>query len=122
MSAVGSALDGLFTSDDERLTHDEILERLRQRPHLAQAQTNQIEAKHRSLFVAGWRPFVGWVCGIGLSWHFLGYDIARWATAYLAPQYTVPTLDGTSDLLALVLSMLGLGGLRTWEKFRGVTR
>lgn len=76
---VGETLDKLFTSDDERLSRQEAIERLRQQPHLAQIDLNKIEAQHRHWFVAGWRPFFGWVGGIALAWQFVGYDLAAWA-------------------------------------------
>ena len=59
VQAVGNVLDKLFTSDEERLDKKIILERLMQQPSLAQIELNKVEAQHRSLFVAGWRPFIG---------------------------------------------------------------
>jgi len=118
IDAIGGALDSLFTSDDERLSHDEVMVRLKQQPHLAQVALNKVEASHRSVFVAGWRPFIGWVCGFALAWHFMFYDIAAWlATVFEGPQ--PPALNGTETLITVVLSLLGLGGMRTFEKLAG---
>jgi len=83
----------------------------------AQIETNKVEAANPSLFVSGWRPAVGWVCVGGLIYTFMGQPLLVWASAiwgFPAP----PSLD-MGDLLTLLLGMLGLGGLRTFEKVRG---
>ena len=59
---------------------------------------------------------------MALFWHFLGYDMAVWMTTYYSADFTPPKLDGTGDLLTVALSLLGLGGLRTLEKVKGVSR
>ena len=90
---------------------------------LAQTKINQTEAMHQSIFVAGWRPFVGWVCGCALLWHFILYDLLNWLRVIFLPHSPVPpALSGTETLVTILLSMLGLGGLRTVEKLRGVGR
>ena len=71
IEAVGRVIDDLFTSDEERLGKEALLTRLAQRPALAQIEVNRIEAQHRSVFVAGWRPFIGWICGAALAWNFV---------------------------------------------------
>lgn len=120
VNAVGSAFDKLFTSDDERANADIVLEKLRQNPHILQAEINKVEASHRSLLVAGWRPFIGWVCGIGLLWAFLGQPIFQWVVVLSGADVATPTL-ATENMMELVLAMLGLGGLRTVEKIQGRT-
>lgn len=90
---------------------------------LAQAEINKTEAQHPSVFVAGWRPFIGWVCGVALAWHFLGFDLANWLRIAFFPETPAPpALSGTETLVTVLLSMLGLGGLRTVEKLKGVSR
>ncbi len=86
-----------------------------------QVETNQIEAAHSSVFVAGWRPFIGWICGAGIAWAYLVHPALVWAAAAYNLPISVPTLD-TDGLYQLVLAMLGLGGLRTFEKVKGVTK
>lgn len=85
---------------------------------IAQLEINAKEAVHPSIWVAGWRPFVGWVGGLGLLYATIGQPVITWVgliQGWPAP----PTLD--TDLLWVVLSgMLGIGGLRTFEKTRGV--
>jgi hypothetical protein len=87
---------------------------------LAQIDLNKTEAAHGSIFVAGWRPFIGWVCGAGLLWAFIGAPVASWAVTIWAPGMTLPAIQ-TEGLMALVTALLGLGGMRTFEKMRGLT-
>jgi hypothetical protein len=79
-----------------------------------QAKINEIEAGHRTVFVAGWRPFIGWVCGIALAYNFVIRDLFIWA---LKPQDVPPALQ-MEHLMTVLLGMLGLGGLRTYEKIK----
>ncbi len=108
-----------FTSDEEKAQAQAVLAKIAQQPHILQAEINKIEAGHRSIFVAGWRPFIGWVCGAALFYHFIGYPLLDWAFALWASSMNTPTLVGTESLFELVLAMLGLAGYRTWEKLRG---
>lgn len=123
IEAVGNVLDKLFTSDDEKLSRQEALARLAQQPALAQIELNKIEAAHRSVFVAGWRPFIGWVCGLGLAWAFIGHPLFEWIVAVWLPARGIvaPVLI-TDHMVELVIAMLGLGGLRTFEKIAGRAR
>lgn len=87
-----------------------------------QAEINKVEAAHKSVFVAGWRPFIGWVCGFGILWAFVVYPMATWAIkSFSLGVGTLPVLQ-TDSLYQLVLAMLGMGGLRTFEKLKGVAR
>lgn len=87
-----------------------------------QNKINEIEAAHQSVFVAGWRPFIGWICGIGLFWAFVLQPMAAWILAAFIPDFPPPPQIHTDNLYQLVLAMLGMGGLRTFEKMRGVSR
>tara|TARA_B100000900_G_scaffold350883_1_gene317669 strand:+ start:20074 stop:20451 length:378 start_codon:yes stop_codon:yes gene_type:complete len=82
-----------------------------------QTKINEVEAQHRSLFVAGWRPSVGWGCSMAFFYHFVIFPIIR--TIY--PDVEFPVLD-TEPLFTVLLGMLGLGGLRTYEKMKDKTR
>ena len=88
---------------------------------LAQVEVNKIEAAHSSVFVAGWRPAIGWVCAAALAWAFIVAPVATWGMAVFGVRETLPAI-GSDNLFELVLAMLGLGGLRTFEKMRGVAR
>ena len=88
---------------------------------LAQTEINAAEAQHKSIFVAGWRPFIGWVCGVGIAWSMVVQPMAQWAMIAWGDGTELPTID-TSYLMELVTAMLGMSGLRTFEKMRGVAR
>jgi hypothetical protein len=123
---VTGLLDKFIPDADERarLAHEiaTLSERHAQELAKGQLAVNQTEAAHKSLFVAGWRPFVGWTCGIALAWHFVGQPLVVFGIA-LAGLDTpeLPTFEMES-LLTVLLGMLGLGGLRTFEKTKGVSR
>lgn len=88
-----------------------------------QLQINMKEAQHGSIFVAGWRPAIGWICGIALGWNYILQPIVLWV-AFLSGVEGLdkaPKLD-TAELTTILLGMLGLGGLRTYEKRLGVAR
>jgi len=87
-----------------------------------QNKVNAVEAAHKSVFVAGWRPFIGWVCGAALFWAFVLQPIAAWLFSGFYPDFPVPPQIYTDNLYQLVLAMLGMGGLRTFEKLKGVSR
>lgn len=114
IEAIGNILDDLFDSDEEILTKKIILERLALKPTMAQVELNKVEAAHRSLFVAGWRPAIGWVCCLGLLYSFLLQPIL------VAVGVNAPVLNST-ELHSLVIGMLGFGGFRTFEKIKGKT-
>lgn len=112
----GTALDKLFTSKDEKMTHAEIMERIKQDPMRWQAETNAISAGHRSVFVAGARPFIVWVGGLGLCNAFLVNPWLQWWTGKPGPELPLEAM------MELVLMLLGLATLRTVEKMRGVSK
>jgi hypothetical protein len=90
--------------------------------NLAQSETNKVEAEHRSVWVAGWRPAIGWVCATGLAWNFLGYQLVVWVLVAMGRQdIIIPPLLG-DNLMELTFAMLGMAGLRTYEKFKGVSK
>jgi hypothetical protein len=82
-----------------------------------QAQINEQEAKHRTIFVAGWRPFIGWVCGFALAYNFVLRDLLVW---YVGVESAPPALQ-MEHLMTVLIGMLGLGGMRTFEKFNNKT-
>lgn len=87
-----------------------------------QLEINKQEAAHSNVFVAGWRPFVGWVCGTALAWNFVLYPVTQWvAFLYDVDLKGMPQLEA-GELMTVLLGMLGLGGMRTYEKKVGVAR
>ena len=88
---------------------------------LAQAQANIEQAKHPSIFVAGSRPAIMWICAFALGWQFIFAPIISWGLIIWYPMVTLPSLQ-TAELTSLVLALLGLGGMRSFEKSKGVQR
>ena len=88
---------------------------------LAQAEANIEQAKHPSIFVSGARPAIMWVCCFALMWQFILAPVLSWGLAIWYPIVELPALD-TQALMTLLLSLLGLGGMRTAEKWKGVAR
>lgn len=87
--------------------------------NLAQNKVNEAEARHSSVFVSGWRPGVGWVCVAGLGYQFVLYPLLCWGLAFWRPEIpTPPALDGNT-LQGLVMSMLGMSGIRQYGKNKG---
>jgi len=87
---------------------------------VAQTDINKIEASSSSLFVAGWRPFVGWVCGVSLIYAALLEPLARFVSKVLFGYAgDFPVID-TTLTLQILLGLLGLAGMRSWEKKEGV--
>ena len=106
-------IDKFVETPDERAAADMLLAKMAQRPGELQVELNKIEAGHRSLFVAGWRPALGWICAFGLGFTFLINPVIQWATGELGPELP------HDIMLELVIGMLGLAGLRTAEKAMG---
>ena len=123
---VTGLLDKFIEDKDQKakLAHDlaTMAERHAQELAKGQLEINKQEAAHRSLFVAGWRPFVGWTCGVALAYHFVIAPLVLFTAAVAGAEIpTLPTFDMES-LLTVLMGMLGLGGLRTFEKFKGVSK
>jgi len=84
-----------------------------------QMDINKVEAANPSVFVSGWRPGIGWVCGAGFAVQFVVGPLAEWGSALYGHPVKFPPMD-TGTMMPLLLGMLGLGGLRTAEKIQGV--
>ena len=82
-----------------------------------QSEINKMEAQHRSIFVAGWRPFIGWICGVALFYNFIIRDVIAWVSPM-----AMPPASQMDQLITILLGMLGLGGLRTFEKIKDKTK
>ena len=88
---------------------------------LAQAQTTLEQAKHPSVFIAGARPAIMWICAFGLGWQFVFQPVAAWILAVSGSELMLPLFE-TEGLMPLTLSLLGLGSMRSFEKFKGIQR
>ena len=121
-----TSLVGKFIEDKDqknKLAHDLATLASRHAQELAKSQieTNKEQAKHPSLFVAGARPAIMCICALGLFTQFFLLPIAEWATAIWMPGVDLPKLN-TEGLMTLTLSLLGLGGMRSFEKSKNVAR
>lgn len=122
IDAVGDIFSEVVVDEDKRNEINLELEKLRDagdaRLHaemLAQAEINKVEAASGSVFVAGWRPFIGWTGGVALAWSYIIGPFLSFAFDQPLPELNV------YELLVLVGGMLGFGGQRTFEKIRGVS-
>lgn len=84
-----------------------------------QLDINKVEAANPSVFVSGWRPFIGWVCGAGCAWNWVGLPVASFILTIIGKPITLTSADLT-EMMPLLLGMLGLGALRTVEKINNV--
>lgn len=120
--------DELFTTEEEREQAKLKIMELHTAGALAQMEVNKAEAGSSSLFVAGWRPFIGWTCGVSFAWAFVLQPVFTTFILYIASVTGAPVdLSGIPVLdleimLPVLMGMLGLGALRTYEKQSGVTR
>lgn len=117
---IAALLDKVVPDADEKakLAHEIATLAERQAHEIAklQIETNKQEAAHKSMFVSGWRPFVGWTCGIAMASNFL---VAPYLMAFTGT--LVPTLD-LNQMMPVLMGMLGLGAYRSYEKVKGVAR
>lgn len=123
---IGAAADkllGLIPDPNARAKAREDFERevlaIAAKAEADQREINKAEATNASVFVAGWRPAIGWVCAMALAFQYLVRPLFAWATGIWWPH--LPALPGLdSNLWELMFGMLGLGGLRSFEKVKGV--
>ena len=122
---ISSLLDKFIPDADERqrLAHEIATMSERHAHELAKAQieVNKAEASNKSLFVSGWRPAVGWVCVTGMGFNFIIVPLGNFAAGLAQHPVRLESLD-LSQMMPVLLGMLGLGGLRTMEKIKGVQR
>lgn len=88
---------------------------------MGQIEINKTEASNPSLFVSGWRPFVGWTCSVSFALHFVAFPIINFILVFFNHKEIVISFDMTTLMTALG-GLLGIGGLRTYEKIQGVTK
>ena len=122
---VTGLLDKFIEDKDvkNKLAHDlsTMAERHAQELAKGQLEVNKVEAAHKSLFVAGWRPAIGWICGLGMASNFILIPMANFILALTGSAIVVPLLD-TGEMMPVLMGMLGLGAMRTYEKKEGVQR
>jgi hypothetical protein len=117
----GKLIDRLWPDPAQAAAAKLELIRMQQAGELAQIATNTEEAKSSSRLASGWRPFIGWVCGVACAWNWLGLPMAKFVLAYVGHPAAMSPAD-LSEMMPVLMGMLGLGGLRTIEKLQGVAR
>ena len=128
IESVGKVASDLITTDKERIQLELEGRRIDKAIDLAQTEVNKAEASNQNLFVAGWRPAIGWVGAAAMAYQFLLYPLLVWAWVWLQAEQIVPKevnpppmLD-TEALWVILSGMLGIAGMRSFEKTRGVAR
>lgn len=128
IQAVGGVVSDLVTTDKERLAAEIELGKLGQAIDLGQIEVNKVEAASSSVFVAGWRPSIGWVGATALGYQFVLYPLLIWgwalaqAQGWIPSAFKPPPMLDTDALWVILSGLLGLAGLRTTEKIKSVAR
>lgn len=129
VKAVGDTVDNLFTSDEERMEkqneqlkanreYDYLENKLIAEQNAQQAEVNKVEAASHSLFVAGWRPAIGWVGAAALAYKFILFPLLCWVIT-MHPNITLPPTPNAEELYPIILGMLGIGTMRSFDKWAG---
>jgi Holin of 3TMs, for gene-transfer release len=130
VKAIGDTIDNLVTSDDERLERKNELAKAQQQYDLEiakldakamsdQVDINKIDATSQNWFQNAWRPFIGWVCGFALAYASIGEPLARFvALTFFDFRDEFPKID-TTITMQILLGMLGLSGMRSYDKIKG---
>ena len=119
IEGVGKVAEHFVTTDKERMALELESRKIDQQNDMAQLAVNTEEAKSASLFVSGWRPAIGWTCGFGLLYVSVMLPIAEFVAKMYGYAGTFPEVD-TSITMQVLFGMLGLSGMRTYEKPKGV--
>lgn len=112
---VGDILDKFVADKDLKIKLSHELEKEIISLNKAQLEVNKVEAQHNNIFVSGWRPFIGWCCGLSLAYHFILEPVIQYILIVNGIQYDTPEFD-FSQLSTIVMAMLGMSTLRTYEK------
>ena len=117
----GSVLNKFVADKNLKMKLEHELKTQLQTANLAQIEVNKIEAASKSWFVAGWRPSVGWVCSLAMLYHFIIAPMMQFLLNVIGIQVQLPEFD-FSQLSTILMAMLGMAGLRTYEKKEKVTK
>ena len=125
MQPVTGLLDKFIEDKDQKtkLAHEisTMAERHAQELAKGQLEINKAEAQSRNIFVAGWRPFIGWTCGVAMAYNYVIHPIMIFVLAQLDYLVALPALD-LGEMMPVLMGMLGLGGLRSFEKYKGISK
>ena len=115
---LADVIDTFVQTKEEKEAAAQLLMKIQQEPDRWQAEINKIEAGHRTIFVSGWRPAIGWICAFALGWGWILAPIAEVVLKGFAIDIEMPAIE-MGQAISLVMAMLGMGGLRTYEKLMG---
>lgn len=115
-NGVAGAIDRFVETPEEKKAAELLITKVHQQPDKWQTEINKIEAGHRSLFVAGWRPAVGWICVLALAW---GWIIGP-TVQFIYPERALPAIE-IGQAISLIMALLGMGALRSYEKKNSLT-
>ena len=121
LATISKVVDELHTSEEEKLDKKILMQRLQQKLAEKQLDVNAKEASHRSIFVAGWRPAIGWCGALALFFAFILSPCIDWYAKFSGMDIVPPAIE-TGPLLAIVTSMLGVAGMRSFEKAKGIAK
>jgi len=113
---VANAIDRFVETPEEKSAAEILKTKIGQDPQKWQIELNKIEAAHRSIFVAGWRPAIGWICACCLAWGWIIGPVVH----FIFPERPVLTIQ-VAEAIPLVLALLGVAGMRSYEKKKGVS-
>tara|TARA_Y100000593_G_scaffold52810_1_gene99042 strand:+ start:591 stop:962 length:372 start_codon:yes stop_codon:yes gene_type:complete len=114
---IGSIIEKITDKVDDFTLDKQEKAELMQEINKAQLEVNKVEAGHTSKFVSGWRPFTGWMCSIALGYHYILQPLLTFILYSFGNEVTLPEFDMTT-LTTVLLGMLGLGGMRSFEKVK----
>ena len=117
LDIVGKLIDKVTDNVDRFTLDKEEKAKLITEINKAQLELNKVEAGHTSRFVSGWRPFTGWICATAMAYHFILQPLLTFALYTFGNEIVLPTFDMTT-LTTVLLGMLGLGGMRSFEKVK----
>ena len=117
----GKVLDKFIQDKDLKAKLQHEMDMQLHNANLAQIDVNKAEAASGSIFKGGWRPFVGWVCGVAMLYHFLLQPIIVFTLSAAGITFDLPQFD-MGSLMTILMGLLVLGGLRSFEKHKGITK
>lgn len=118
---IANVVDKFVETPEEKQAAKVVIMKLQQNADLAQTEINKIEAGHRTIFVAGWRPFIGWVCGMGLAYHFILQPFMEFFVRIIMDNPPDLPHIAIGSLVTILLAMLGMSATRTYEKDKGIS-
>lgn len=121
IDAIGNALSKIVTTDKDRLAADQAMELLRQQPGILQVEINKLQMQSASIFMAGWRPFIGWVGGISVGIFYIPQYVLSsylWFSMSLEADKILPYPISSDSLMELIWLLLGFGVYHTVDRFK----